>query len=74
MTIFSAIVGLIRAIPLIDGWVQQLIAYYMMTQKAENLSAIIDAASYAARAKDDEERFLAAERWRQALSRTRTES
>jgi hypothetical protein len=39
--------------------------------KRSTISAIADAAAYAANAKSDEERYAAAEKWREALSRPR---
>ena len=71
MSVFSAIVGLIKAIPIVDGWMQQLVALYVTQQTAATLQGIVDAAAMAARAKTDEERYVAADAWRIALSKSR---
>lgn len=67
----AAVLAFIKAVPIIDGWVQQLIAAYIMTQTAETLSKIQDAAALAARAKTDAERYAAGDAWQSALSRNR---
>lgn len=69
--LFSAIVGAIKAVPIIDGWFQQLIAAWMNGQTDETLGQIADAAAFAARADSDELRYQASEKWRKALSRSR---
>lgn len=71
MTIVSALVGLIRAIPIIDGWFQSILTYYITTVQNDTLSKISDAAAFAARAKTDEERYEASEKWRLALAHVR---
>lgn len=71
MTVISAILSIIKAIPTVDSWFQQLMAAYVLQQQAETLSAISDAAALAARATTDEERFAAALAWKNALSRPR---
>jgi hypothetical protein len=71
MAIISAIVGVIKAVPIIDSWFQQIIAFYMSTQTNETLSEIADAAALSAHATSEEERYVAAEAWRKAMSRPR---
>ncbi len=70
-SVFSAIVGAIKAVPIIDGWFQQLMAVWMNGQTNATLANIADAAAFAARAETDEQRYQAAEKWRQALMRPR---
>lgn len=69
--IFATIAAAIQAVPIINGWFQQLIAAWMANQNKETMSGIVDAASFAARATNQEERFAASEKWRKALSRSR---
>lgn len=72
--IFSAIVGGIKAIPILDGWFQQLIALYVTTETASTLSAIADAAALAARAQTDTDRYAASAAWQKALQSSRVSS
>jgi hypothetical protein len=65
------LIAAIKAVPIIDGWVQQLIAAYIMTQTNDTLSKIQDAAALAARATTDAERYAASDAWVAALSRSR---
>lgn len=69
--IFSAIVALIQAIPIVEGWFQQLIAAWMAKQARDTLSAIADAAALAAHATTDDERYQASAAWQKALQRPR---
>lgn len=65
--IFDAIIGAIRAVPIIDGWFQQLIATWMMVQTQATLGKITDAAAFAAKAQTDADRYAASAKWQQAL-------
>lgn len=49
----------------------QIASWYCSIQTNETLRAISDAAAFAARAKTEEDRFEASERWRDALSHDR---
>lgn len=69
--VFQAIAGAIKAIPLIDGWFQQIMTAWMDGQSKATHSAIVDAAAFASRAVTDADRYAAAEKWRKALSRSR---
>jgi len=69
--IFSAIAGLIKSIPIVDSWLQQLIAAWMALQTKETLSEITDAAALAARAVTDADRYKASAAWQKALQRPR---
>lgn len=69
--IISAIIGAIRAVPIIDGWFQKLIVAYIDGQTNETKCKIVDAAALAARAETDEERYEASKAWMVALSRPR---
>lgn len=64
-------VGLIKAIPVLDSWFQQIVALWMTAQTAETLAAVADAAALGARAQTDTDRYAAAAKWREALSRSR---
>jgi hypothetical protein len=70
-SVFATIAAAIKAIPIIDSWFAQIVAAWMQNQTRITLSEITDAASLAARAETDEQRYIAAEKWRQALSKTR---
>ena len=74
LSFIAGLVAFAKAVPIIDGWVQQFIAAYIMTQTQDTLSKIQDAAALAARANTDAERFAAADAWAAALSRTRVSS
>jgi phosphate/sulfate permease len=70
-SIIAGIVALVKAIPIIDGWVQIFISSYIDKQSQETKSKISDAAAMSARAKTDEERYAAAALWIDALGRSR---
>jgi hypothetical protein len=70
-SVFATIAAAIKAIPIVDSWFRQIVAAWMQSQTRATLSDITDAASFAARAETDEQRYIAAEKWRQALSRSR---
>ena len=69
--IIGALISLIKAIPIIDGWFQQLLSTYIDGQTKETKSKIADAAALGARAKTDEERYKASSMWINALKRSR---
>lgn len=70
-TIFSMLVGGIKAIPILDGWFQQLISLYLVLQTQATRSALVDAAALAARAVTDDDRYKASAGWQKALQRPR---
>lgn len=73
-----SLLNAIAAIPALVGYlnqfVQTVLGWYIGRQQSETLAEIADAAALSARAKTDDERFAAAERWQTALSRTRISS
>lgn len=69
--IIGGVIAFFKAIPILDSWLQQLIALYVTNCQQKTLAMILDAASFAVRAKTQDERFQAAEKWRDALSRDR---
>lgn len=75
VSIVLAVLNAIAAIPAIAGYLQQavqaIVGWYIDKQNNDTLAEIADAAAFAARASNDEERYQAAEKWRQALSRSR---
>lgn len=71
MAILTGIVAFIRAIPIVDKWVQMLISAYMQAQTADVLAAVADAAAMGARAKTDDDRYKSAIAWQSALSKSR---
>lgn len=74
MTIGAILSALVK-IPQILGYVEEfakaVTQWYVARQTSQTLGMIADAAAFAARAKSDEERFQAALRWKNALSRER---
>lgn len=71
--IIGGIIAFFKAIPMLDSWLQQLIALYVTNCQQKTLSLIVDAAAQAARAKTKDERFKACDAWIVALSRDRIE-
>ena len=73
MALVLAILNALVAIPKIAGYVESLAAaitsWYVNRQTSQNLQAIADAAAFAASAKTDSDKFLAAQKWQSALSR-----
>jgi hypothetical protein len=69
--IIGGVIAFFKAVPILDSWLQQLIALYVTGCQQKTLTMILDAASFAARAKTQDERFQAAQLWRDALSRDR---
>lgn len=67
----AGLVAFIKAVPIIDGWFQQMIAFWMNGQTNSTLSAISDASAFAARASTDADRYAASAKWQAALSRPR---
>ena len=75
MTFVIALLNALAAIPAIAGYLNQVIQtialWYVQKQQTDALSAIADAAAFAARAQSDDDRYAAAQKWRDALSRAR---
>jgi hypothetical protein len=67
----SGLVAFFKAIPILDNWIQQLIAAYVNACNEKTKAAIVDAAALSLRAKTQEDRFNAAAAWMKALSRDR---
>ena len=70
-TVFTTILAIFKAIPIIESLFNQFVAFYMNQQTNQTLSLIVDAAAKSARAKNDVERYAAAQSWITALSRPR---
>lgn len=73
MSIFAAIVAVIKAIPIVSDWVAQLIAVYINQMQEETKRSLIDAANASVYAKTDEDRLAAIDKWYKALTRKRYE-
>jgi hypothetical protein len=78
MPVVAALVSIFKglaAIPAIMEYCKEFAAqialWYIQSQNDATISAIADAAAFAANAQTDEERYAAAEKWREALSRPR---
>lgn len=75
LAMIPKILDALISIPKIAGYVElavsAIVSWYVTKQTTETLSAIADAAAFAARANSDEDRYKAAEMWRAALSRDR---
>lgn len=70
-----AILNALAAIPAILGYVEKFASavtlWYISRQNNLTLSAISDAAALAARANSEDERYAAAQKWQEVLSRPR---
>jgi len=70
-----AILNAIAAIPSLLGYLQtfaaQVVLWYVQSQNNTTLSAIADAAAFAAKAQTEADRYAAAQKWKDALSRPR---
>jgi len=55
----------------LDKWLTEIISWYLSKQTKDTLSEIADAAAFASKAKTKEERYEAAKKWQDAISRTR---
>lgn len=71
IAIFNFIFSCLKAIPIVDGWFQQFIVFYINQQTQKTKADIADAAALGARATTDEERYESAKMWLAALSRPR---
>lgn len=69
--IIGGILGIIKAIPIVNDWFNKLIATYLASQTGATAAAILDAAALGARAQSDADRYTAAAEWQKALSRPR---
>lgn len=69
--IYTAILGLIKAIPIVDGWFQQLVFYWVQGQKDAVRSAISDTLALAARAETDEQRYALSGKWQEIFKKPR---
>lgn len=69
----TTLLGVVIALPKIGEQVKQIVglvvAWWMSIQDEKTAHAIADAAAFALRAKTQEERYEASERWKAALSR-----
>lgn len=55
----------------LDEAAKAITLWYLQKQQNDTLASIADAAAFAARAKTEEDRYAAAQKWRDALSRPR---
>ena len=72
--ILGGIVAFIKAVPVINSWIEMLIAAYITSCQQQTLSKIADAAALAAKAKTDDDRYQAVTAWRIALSSQRVQN
>lgn len=72
VAILNAIAALPPLVGYLDKFCQAVVGWWVGRQQAAVLRDIADAAALGARAKTDEERYLAAEKWKAALSKPRT--
>ena len=70
-SLFDALVAIKGLADYIFKFAGAVSLWYVQKQQSETLSAIADAAAFASRAKTDDERYQAAQKWRDALSRPR---
>lgn len=67
----EALVAIPKIAGLVEKYVGAVVLWYVSRQKAETLGKFADAAAYASRATTQEERYNAAQKWQDALSRPR---
>lgn len=70
-TLLNAIVAVPKIGQQIQGIIALVVLWYVQKSEKETLTKIADAAAYAARATNQEERLAAAQKWKEALSRDR---
>lgn len=70
--ILEALIALPKIADKVLKIIDEIVIWYIGRQNAETAAKIADAAALGARAKTQEERYAASERWRQALSRKST--
>lgn len=70
-SLFTALANIKAIAGYIETFASAVTGWYVQKQTTETLSQISDAAAFAARAKTDDDRYQAAEKWRVALSRPR---
>lgn len=69
--ILGGLVAFFKAIPTLDGWLQQFLVAYLTSQTQATKSKIADAAALDARAATDADRYAAGAAWQAALQRER---
>jgi hypothetical protein len=67
----EALVAAIRAIPILDSWFVQLLSIYITSATEKTRTEIVDVAALSAKATTDGDRYEAAKKWQDALSRDR---
>jgi hypothetical protein len=70
-TILEALIAIPGIAAAVYKFVSAVVAWYVQKQTNETLAAIADAAAFAARAQTDADRYQAAQKWRDVLSRSR---
>lgn len=68
---FTALANIKSIAGYVDTFAKQVAIWYLQKQENKTLSMIADAAAFASRARSDEERYAAAQKWQEALSRPR---
>lgn len=71
LTIFSGLAAIPKIGDMIKEFASALSLWYIQQANESTNKAIADAAAFAARAKTQEERHAALDKWKDALSRTR---
>lgn len=76
VTVLVAVLNAIAALPAIAGYLEKfcqvVIGWWVAKQHNEVLAGISDAAAFAAHASNEGERLIAAQKWKDALSKPRT--
>lgn len=71
IAILNALIAIPKIASLVMTAVSDIVAWYVQKQTSDTLAAIADAAAFAAKAQTDDDRYQAAQKWRDALSRDR---
>lgn len=72
--LFTALANIRALASLIEEFAGAVTLWYVQRQESKTLSMISDAAALAAKANSQEERYEAAKKWQDALSRPRVSS
>lgn len=69
--LLTILAGLPKIAEMLESVVREVVHWYMNQQTNKTLALIANAAAASARAKNEKDRYAAAQAWRDALSRSR---
>jgi hypothetical protein len=71
LALFQALAAIPKILGYLESFAAGVTLWYIQQQDNKTLVSIADAAAFAARAKTQEDRYAAIEKWKAALSRPR---